>query len=138
MTADPAGEGWKEFRSTGGFERHVGPLWAKVIEPGRLSFAFRAGAQHSNPHGVVHGGMLVTFIDQVLGALAWYVAGKKPSVTLTLNSDFVSPARVGDWIEGRGKVVRNGRSLIFLRGEAMVGERVVLSATGIWKVLGVD
>ena len=138
MAADPAAEGWKEFRSSGGFARHVGPLWAKVIEPGRLNFAFRAGAHHSNPHGVVHGGMLVTFIDQVLGALAWYVAGKKPSVTLTLNSECVSPARVGDWIEGPGKVVRNGLSLIFLRGKAILGERVVLSAPSIWKVLGVD
>jgi uncharacterized protein (TIGR00369 family) len=138
MTTDPAGDGWKKVPVEVGFEHHIGPLWAKLAAPGRMKFGFLAGPHHINLQGVVHGGMLVTFVDHVLGGLVWYVSGKKVCVTATLNSDFVSAARIGDWIEGEGKVIRNGRSLIFVRGEVTVGERVVLAATGIWKVLGAD
>jgi uncharacterized protein (TIGR00369 family) len=135
MSADPARDGWKKLLAETGFEHHVGPLWAKLIEPGRAKFGFRAGPQHVNPFGVVHGGMLVTFADHVMGSLVWYVTGKGPSTTVSLNSDFASSARVGDWIEGEAMLVRKGASLIFVRGEISVGTRIVLATTGVWKVL---
>jgi uncharacterized protein (TIGR00369 family) len=135
MSKDPASEGWKKLPMDAGFEHHIGPLWSKLIAPGRMRFGFLAGPHHVNPYNVVHGGMLVTFADHVMGALVWYVAGKKPCTTVTLNSDFASSARVGDWIEGEAWLVRKGRSLIFVRGEISVEARVVLAATGVWKVM---
>ena len=138
MSTDPASDGWKKLPAEAGFEHHVGPLWAKLIERGRMKFAFRAGPQHVNPYDVVHGGMLVTFADHVMGALVWYVTGKKPCTTVSLNSDFASSARVGDWVEGEAMLVRKGASLVFVRGEITVGTRVVLAATGVWKVMSRD
>ncbi|HYM30598.1 MAG TPA: PaaI family thioesterase [Candidatus Cybelea sp.] len=131
---DPAADGWKAYAPERGFERHVGPIWSKRRAPGRMRFGFLAGPHHVNPNGVVHGGMLVTFLDHVCGALVWWAAGKKTCATVTLNSDFISSAQQGEWIEGEATLVRKGQSLVFVRAEASVGDRIVMTASGIWKV----
>jgi len=137
MNADLLAQGWKAHRDAGGFEQHIGPLYARKVEGG-LRFGFRAEPQHANNRGVIHGGMLMSFADHILGALVWYTVGKKPCATASLNCDFVSAARVGDWVEGQAELTRKGRSLVFVRGDLFVADRVVLSANGIWKVLGAE
>ena len=135
MSFDPAAEGWKVPEEWSGFVGEIGPLWVRRGERG-LRVGFEAEARHANVRGVVHGGMLMTLADQMMGQLTWYVAGGRPCATASLSNDFLSPARIGEWIEGEAAIVHQGKSLIFVRGDLKVGDRPVLSATGIWKILG--
>ena len=48
--------------------------------------------------------------------------------------DFVAPARVGDWVEGRAEVVRQTRSLLFTNIYLTVGEEKFLRASRIAKI----
>lgn len=128
--------GWRAYPDTGGFETHVGPIYHRKRDDGVMVFGFRCHARHVNPQGVVHGGMLMTFVDHVLGALVWHRIGRRPTATVSLNSDFLNAVRVGDWVEGTAEIVRQGSSLVFVRGELTVEGRPVLAANGIWKVLG--
>ena len=48
--------------------------------------------------------------------------------------DFVAPARVGDWVEGRAEVVRQTRSLLFTNIYLTVGEEKFLRASQIAKI----
>ena len=55
-----------------------------------------------------------------------------PTVSMTF--DFVAPARVGDWVEGRAEVVRQTRSLLFTNISLTVGEERILRASQIAKI----
>jgi uncharacterized protein (TIGR00369 family) len=127
--------GWEELPAEGGFDRLVGPLYRRAAPDG-WACAFLADERHANRRGVVHGGMLVTFADHALGMNVWHAVGGKPCATVTLSTDFVSAARPGDWVECDCAVTRVANALVFVRGRVHVGERTVLTATGVWKRLG--
>ena len=44
-------------------------------------------------------------------------------------------ARRGDWVTGRGEVIKRTGSMTFLRGELSVGEELVLSFQGVMRRL---
>ncbi len=118
----------------GRFAEAVGPLYVHEGEPAR--FGFLAGSRHANVRDTVHGGMLMTLADQVLGLTVMQAVGlETPVVTVSLHCDFVSAAKPGDWIEGEASVTRMTRSLVFVRGSLSHGGQVVLSAAGVWKKL---
>ncbi|WP_374634103.1 PaaI family thioesterase [Ferrovibrio sp.] len=134
---DPAAHGWNPIRpgSDSGFTNLIGPFWSRSEATG-WAYGFLAGPHHANGLGVIHGGMLMTFIDQSLGRLAWEAIGRAPCVTAGLNTHFIAGARPGDWVEARGRVVRKTRSLVFMQGALTVNDASVLTAEGIWKILG--
>jgi uncharacterized protein (TIGR00369 family) len=118
-----------------GYPALIGPFWYKR-EEGGFRYGFPAEARHLNLGGVVHGGMLMSFADDVLGMTVWEAAGRKPCTTVQLSTQFISPARAGEFVEGRAEVLRSTRSVVFVRGLVTVGDRTVIHADGIWKILG--
>jgi uncharacterized protein (TIGR00369 family) len=138
---DPRTAGWKPLPAED-YPALIGPFWARR-EPGEAKgevrawrYGFVAEKRHANLGGVVHGGMLMSFADDVLGMTVWEAAGRKPCTTVQLNTHFISPARIGEFVEGRAEVLRATRTVVFVRGMLMVGERTVVSADGVWKILG--
>ncbi len=119
-----------------GFGDLIGPMYIRKPREGRaFAWGFRVADKHMNRGGVVHGGMLVAFADQCLGALVYYAGGRKPCSTIDLATSFVAPGKLGDWIEGTGEVTRVTRDLIFMRGRVHCGDRTLLDVKGIWKIL---
>ena len=55
-----------------------------------------------------------------------------PTVSMTF--DFVAPAKVGDWVEGRCQVVRQTRSLLFTDIALTVDGQRFLRASQIAKI----
>ncbi|MBR0668519.1 PaaI family thioesterase [Roseomonas hellenica] len=131
---DPIAAGWQELPERG-FPVHVGTFYVKQAEAG-WRYGFVAEPRHANVGGVVHGGMLMTFMDDMLGVTVWQAVERQPVSTIQLNSGFVSPARPGDFVECVPELQRVTRSVVFIRGELFVGGRLVMSADGVWKVLG--
>jgi acyl-coenzyme A thioesterase PaaI-like protein len=127
--------GWTEFRRDHGFTGLIGPLWFKR-EGDDIVFGLRAEPKHCNLRGVVHGGMMMTLLDHVMGAHVWRVGGKAASATATLNTDFTAAARSGDWIEARSHITRQGTGLVFVTGGLSVDGKSIARASGIWKILG--
>jgi len=139
MSQLPAGlpEG-AEIASTGGYNRYIGPLYRLPdLEGGALTrFAFIAAEKHMNSAGSVHGGMLMSFVDVAMSRTSRLVSGAPRCSTVALTSDFVGPGRLGDVIEARVRVTRRARSMVFLSTEVLAGDRVILIATGLWKIAG--
>ena len=129
-----AAQGWKAMRADG-FGALVGPIFARREGEG-WAYAFQSDARHENRQGAIHGGMLMTFADHAIGAVAWEAGGRRKCVTMQLDCQFLAAAIPGEFVECRGRVLRSARSVIFMFGELTVGDRVVLTATGIWKVVG--
>ncbi len=67
---------------------------------------------------MVHGGAIATLADLTVMAAAWCGAEAPPElrgVTVSMTQDFMAPARATD-VNGVGRVLRRGRSLVKLRG----------------------
>jgi len=120
------------------FNTHLGTLYIKRGEKGtRDEFVMgcRVQPHMCNPAGGLHGGMMMTIADLVGGMGAGTLAGiRKFLPTVSMTFDFVAPARVGDWVEGRAELVRVTRSLLFSSIYLTVGETKILRASSICKI----
>ncbi len=114
------------------FESHAGPYYFREDEKGPVA-AFRALPHQMNGGGFMHGGCLMTFADFALFALAQKELADDHAVTVSFASEFLSAATQGEWIEARGEVLRNGRSLIFVRGLITAEGRSCLNFSGAIK-----
>lgn len=121
-----------------GFNAYIGPilrdLSRKAGEAGR--FRFQPEAHHLNAGHNVHGGLLMTLCDIMLGYTVHEAIPGKLATTATLNTDFVAGVREGELIEGRAEVTRLTRSLVFVSGALAVSGKPVMTASGIWKIIG--
>ena len=126
-------EGFETMALAGEFAHTVGPFYQKRTAGG-WRFGMLAEPRHTNPAGVVHGGVLITFLDHVLGKLVWDALKGEIAATVSLNADLLAAAKPGDWIEAEGKITRRTRSLVFIRGRAYLGDKAIATASGVWKV----
>lgn len=112
-----------------GFGARIGPLYRRTSD-GVL--AFRVEDHHTNGMLNAHGGMLMTFADMAWGHV---VSIERSSywVTVTLTCDFLSSARIGDWVEGVGEVLSREDDLFIVRGRVWSGERTLIAGTGVFK-----
>ena len=74
--------------------------------------------------------------DIFFGSVAFSACGKKSTSTISLNSNFVSPGLLDEVVECEASVTKITRSLIFIEGSLTSGDKTILSASGIWKILG--
>ncbi len=120
------------------FNAHVGNLYCKRGPKGtREEFVrgFRVHRHMCNPAGGLHGGMMMTVADLVGTMGGGALAGiAKFLPTVSMSCDFVAPARVGDWVEGRPELVRQTRSLLFTNIYLTVGEEKIPRASAIAKI----
>jgi uncharacterized protein (TIGR00369 family) len=107
------------------FESRSGDSWIR---------GFRVLERHTNAGGIAHGGMLMTFADVVLAQAVIHQAGQ-PAVTVRMTSDFLAPARLGDWVEGTAEVTRVTRSMAFVEGRLKSGSRTLLTASAVFQML---
>jgi len=116
------------------FEIHIGPVFERR-ENGVRSILLIADERHVNMRGIVHGGLLMTLADLAIGQAVWDATDHATVVTVGMQSQFLKPAHVGDRIEVTPQIMRRTKSLVFARGDFMVGGEVVYTATSLWKVL---
>lgn len=129
-------KGWLKWMPGDPFEDHVGPFYARRDPEGDgvgMVCAFRPKAHNCNGGGMIHGGTLMTFADYALFMIAGQSGEMVHGVTVTMNSEFVGPARPGEMLTARGEVVRAGKSLVFVRGLISGEAGAVLAFSGTIK-----
>lgn len=126
--------GWWSWSARDPFESLIGPFHSRE-EDGRVRCAFRAEPRHMNGLGSMHGGAMLAFADFALFSLSMRSRAGRPAVTVSLNGEFLGPARAGDWIEAGGEVTRAGKSLTFVRGLLTAEGRPMLSFSGVIKAV---
>ena len=138
MTKIP--EGFELVEPSSPFMTTFGPLYERrdgggqeVGQGAGFVRAFRVLEHHKNINSVAHGGVLAAFADMLLArALMW--ERQRYGVTVRLVTDYLGPAKRGDWVEGRSWITGGGNTLVFVAGEAHVGDRAVFSATGTFRL----
>lgn len=106
------------------------------IEPiesggGRSRLEVTVERHHGNQMGVAHGGLLMTLLDVCMGSAARSAVGSNV-VTVDMQVAFTAPAT--GHLVGRGRVVRAGKSLIFVEAD-IVNEAgdIVCRGTSVFK-----
>jgi uncharacterized protein (TIGR00369 family) len=81
------------------------------IAPGHARIAFEAGAQHANPMGTLHGGILCDIADAAMGmAYASTLGAGETFTTLELKMNFLKPVWQAS-LQAIGRVVQPGRTV---------------------------
>jgi acyl-coenzyme A thioesterase PaaI-like protein len=117
-----------------GFGRQIGPLYERLDGTGGYVRAFRVAEHHCNGMRNAHGGMLMSFADMALGH-AVSVEKSHWWVTVRLSCDFLSSARLGEWVEGSGEILHEAEDVYTVRGRIWVDDRTIMTATGIFKAI---
>lgn len=125
--------GWK-CQDLQGHMGHIGPLWTCADAQGQRSYGLLMQAQHLNPAGVVHGGALLALADHAMSVTVWRHAARQPCVTLQLDTHFLAPAHLGDFVHCTVQIRHSTRSMVFAQATLQAGPRLLLQAQGVWKV----
>ncbi len=132
MTEHPPA-GFRPFEVTGGFIGHNGPYYWREDSAGQVEFGFQTDARHGNPNGVLHGGAVLAFLDTILGH-AVVKQARRLCATISLDSRFIATAPPGVWIGGRTTIRKLTRSFAFVDAEAFAGDKLLVTATAIFRV----
>ena len=122
------------FDPMDGFICHVGGLWIRQKE-GQCEFGFLAKQIHANRNGVVHGGMIMTFIDRAFGKVARESSGALRGATINLSVNFTNPVQLGKFVTLVPKITHVTSRTAFLEGTALCNDQVVAAAQGVWRVV---
>ena len=117
-----------------GFMRHIGGLDFKKIDENNYSFSTVIKEIHLNTGKIAHGGYLSTEADTGMGMAALIVSNKR-CVTISLELKFISAGLSKQVLNGKVKIQKKTKSLVFITCEIFNSEGIVLTASGIWKIL---
>ena len=128
----------KEFEQISlkpGFMKHNGGLLFKTISENEYQFKTIIKENHLNAAGITHGGFIAAVVDAGAGTAAHRAANSSPCVTISLELKFISTVQLGQELFGITKIQKKTRSMIFLTCELTVENKIVATASGIWKII---
>lgn len=132
-----------------GFERHFRrsgltdpwePLYSRKFED-RLQMGLFLAEQHCNSRGLVHGGLIAALSDNAMGlscVFALTAAGrdfKGGLVTVSLGTDYLGSAKLGEWLLIDPEAVKVGGSICFARAIIRSNDTPVAMANATFKIL---
>ena len=118
-----------------GFMKHNGGILFKTISENEYQFKATITENHLNAAGITHGGFIAAFVDAGAGTAAHRSAGNSPCVTISLELKYISAVRLGQELIGNTKIQKKTKTMVFLTSELTAGNRIVATASGIWKIL---
>lgn len=132
MSTPPVPADYQPLNRNSAFSDLTGPYYARKPEDAPLKLGLRIEEQHLNKVGVAHGGALMTLADNACGDTAIGAFDEPVSmVTVSMNSEFLSPAVLGDWVESETRILRRGGRLIFIDCLLLVEGRPVFHASAV-------
>lgn len=132
-----------------GFERHFRrsgltdpwePLYSRKRDD-RVQMGLVLAQQHCNSRGLVHGGLIAALADNAMGlscVVALAAKGRDPGkglVTVSLGTDYLGSAAIGDWLEIDPEPIKVGGSICFARAIMRANETPVAMANATFKIL---
>ena len=88
-----------------------------------------------NAADITHGGYLSALVDAGSGTAAHRATGNMPCVTISLDLKFIGTSKLGDEIIGHTKILKKTKTLVFLFCELKCKNKIITSASGVWKIL---
>ena len=118
-----------------GFMKHNGGVMFRNISESEYEFKSVINENHLNAAGITHGGYLAALIDAGAGTAAHRSAQNVPCVTISLDLKNIGASKIGDEITGHEKILKKTKTLVFLFCELRCNDKIITSASGVWKIL---
>jgi len=128
-------ENFEQISLKPGFMKHNGGLLFKTISENEYQFKTVIKENHLNAASIAHGGFIAAVVDAGAGTAAHRTAGNCPCVTISLELKFISPVKLGQELIGTTKIQKKTKSMVFLTCELKASDRIVATASGVWKIL---
>ena len=133
MKQDDTPAGFEPARFSPGFLDHGGPHYLGARKEGAQAVGLKIMEHHINYRDMAHGGALATLADV---AMSWQVySSEEPPVPVsssTLTTNFLAPARLGDWIVAETRIDRIGGRSAHVSGRIMRGDETLLTMSGVY------
>ena len=126
---------FKQISIKPSFMKHNGGLLFRKISETEFEFKTTIKENHLNTAGITHGGYISSIIDAGAGTGAHRVANNSLCVTISLDIKFIGATKLGDEIIGFVKILKRTKSMVFLICHLKSNEKIIASASGIWKIL---
>ena len=120
-----------------GFMKHNGGLLFRNVSETEYEFKSIINQNHLNAANITHGGFIASLIDAGAGTSAHRASNNSSCVTISLDLKFIGASKAGDEIIGKVKILKKTKSLVFLFCQLFCDEKIIASASGIWKILKV-
>ena len=120
-----------------GFMKHNGGVMFRNISENEYEFKSVINEYHLNAAKITHGGYLSALVDAGAGTAAHRSADNAPCVTISLELKFIGASKLGDEIIGKVKILKKTKTLVFLFCELRCNDKIITSASGVWKILKV-
>lgn len=65
-----------------------------------------------NPVGIMHGGLLVTLMDEMMGLVGYTLNLPNAYATINLQADFLKSVTAGETIIAEGKICKSGKQIV--------------------------
>ena len=118
-----------------GFMKHNGGFLFREISENEYEFKTTIEKNNLNTAGITHGGYIASIIDSGAGTAAHRAAKNSMCVTISLDIKFIAATKLGDEIIGFVKILKRTKSMVFLICHLKNNEKIIASASGIWKIL---
>jgi uncharacterized protein (TIGR00369 family) len=116
------------------------PLYSKRL-PDRIVIGLHLREPHTNSRGMAHGGLIAALADNAMGMSCSIVMASegrtletKP-VTVSMATDFIGAAKLGQWVEFDTQYVKTGRTLCFAQAFVTADGEVIARADARFRVL---
>ena len=120
-----------------GFMKHNGGVMFRNISETEYEFKSTINENHLNAAGITHGGYLSALVDAGAGTAAHRSADNAPCVTISLDLKFIGSSKLDDEIIGHVKILKKTKTLVFVFCELKCENKIITSASGVWKILKV-
>ena len=118
-----------------GFMKHNGGLLFKNISQKEYQFKTTIKENHLNAAGITHGGFISAVVDAGAGTSAHRTSNSSLCVTISLELKFISAVNLGQELIGIAKIQKKTKSMVFLTCELTSSNKIVATASGVWKIL---
>jgi len=115
------------------FVRELG-ITLHHMQAGASELRHQVLAQHTNSHGMAHGGVIMTLLDVAMAVAARSDTPEHAVVTIEMKTSFVQPARGA--LVAKGRLLHRTRSIAFAEASVCDAQgRLCSHATGTFKYL---
>jgi uncharacterized protein (TIGR00369 family) len=111
------------------------PIYSKQT-PEAIVLGLRLATPHTNARGLVHGGLIAALTDKAMGHSCGHkMRGAHSLVTVSLSIDFISSARIGQWLTVETDVIKTGSTICFAQCFVKADGIAVARASGTFRVM---
>ncbi|WP_279246218.1 PaaI family thioesterase [Candidatus Litorirhabdus singularis] len=127
-------DGFQPAQFNGPYLQRGGPYYVRTVGD-CYEVGLRVGDGHINYIDIAHGGVLSTLADVALSFQVYLSERPNPAVTtVSLTTNFLAPARLGDWLVATTKIDRLGKRSAHVSGSICCGEQTLATMSGVFNV----